>query len=413
MSPKLAQLLLISLASALAACGGEQNPSSSSQGALRIVTPNLPPAYVGDSYSAQIRGEGGVRPHTFKLEGTLPKGITFTNGTFSGTPQEKGNFEITAFIEDAALSRNFQKLTLTVLDPLPPKVVLALPQSETGDPFLMAVRLEGRETRAFHAQFVLKDLKAAMETFRAAEGLLYVARYDAEKGVLDLDAAWVTPRKDLEAFRLSLTPTKALRPLQQMAGSYKTAFYDKSGKLFAQADSFAREPSQGQYGFETLLLIAQNWGKKLQPAEPKQEQPPGTQQSPPAEAKPAEAQTTQPAQPQEEQAGGEQPQNPEPKAQEPKAPEGQNPAPATPAKPAPAPQTLPGDLNKDNVVDAKDLEVLRASYAWKSVGNPTAQATDKKETSPAQPKPAQTTPPQPPQPPQDEGNPDEEGGSSP
>lgn len=401
LAPKLAKLLLISLASALVACGGDQNSPSSSQGALRIVTPNLPPAYVGDSYSAQLRGEGGVRPHTFKLEGTLPKGITFTNGTFSGTPQEKGNFEITAFIEDASLSRNFQKLTLSVLDPLPPKVALSLPQSETGDPFLMAVRLEGRETRAFHAQFVLKDLKAATETFKAAEGLLYVLRYDAEKGLLDLDAAWVTPRKDLEAFRLSLTPAKALRPLQQMAGSYKTAFYDKNGKLFTQADSFTREPSQGQYGFETLLLIAQNWGKKLQSAEPKQEQAPTAQQTPPAEARSTE---DQPAQ-QEGQPGSEQAQNPQPKTQEPKAPEGNT----SPAQPAPTPQTLPGDLNKDNVVDAKDLEALRASYAWKSVGNPAAKP-DKKETPPAQPKPGETAPPQPPQ---DEGNPDEEGGSNP
>jgi len=338
MSPKLARWLL-TLASALVACGGNQNTPSSPQGALRIVTPGLPPAYVGEAYSAQIRGEGGLRPHSFKLEGTLPKGLTFTNGTFSGTPQEKGRFEITAFIEDAALSRNFQKLTLTVSDPPPPKVVLALPQSETGDPFLMTVRLEEREVRAFHAQFALKDLKADMESFRAAEGLLYVARYDAEGGLLDLDAAWVTPRKDLEAFRLRLIPAKALRPLQQMAGKHKTAFYDKNGKAFAQADAFTREPSQGQYGFETLLLIAQNWGKKLQP-------------------------------------------------------EGQSPAPDKPT-----PQTLPGDLNKDGAVDAKDLELLRASYAWKSVGNPTAQ-----------PKPTQSTPPQPPQ---DEGNPDGEGSSSP
>lgn len=406
LAPKLAKLSLISLALTLAACGGDQNTPSSSQGALRIVTPNLPPAYVGDSYSAQLRGEGGVRPYTFKLEGTLPKGITFTNGTFSGTPQEKGNFEITAFIEDASLSRNFQKLTLSVSDPLPPKVVLALPQSETGDPFLMSVRLEGRESRAFHAQFVLKDLKASMDTLKVAEGLLYVVRYNAEKGVLDMDAVWITPRKDLEAFRLSLTPAKTLRPLQQMAGSYKTAFYDKNGKLFAQADAFAREPSQGQYDFETLLLIAQNWGKKLQSAEPKQEP------APPAENKAAEGQPAQPPQAQE-QAGEGQPQNPAPKAEEPKT-EGQNPSKPAEGQPAPTPQVLPGDLNKDNVVDAKDLEVLRASYAWKSVGNPAAQPkpaqpnqpTDGKENPPAQP-----TSPQPPQPPQDEGNPEDEGGN--
>ncbi|RIH83100.1 hypothetical protein Mrose_03171 [Calidithermus roseus] len=61
------------------------------------------------------------------------------------------------------------------------------------------------------------------------------------------------------------------------------------------------------------------------------------------------------------------------------------------------------------MVDAKDLEALRASYAWKSVGNPAAKP-DKKETPPAQPKPGETAPPQPPQ---DEGNPDEEGGSNP
>lgn len=431
-APKLAKLVLTSLALTLAACGGDEKNPSGPQGALRIVTTSLPPAYVGEAYLAQLRSEGGLRPHTFKLEGNLPRGLTFNNGAFTGTPQEKGSFEFTAFLEDASLSRNFQKFTLTVTDPPPPKVNLALPQSETAEPFLMTVRLEGRESRAFQAQFVFKDLKAALDTLKAADGLIYVARYNAEKGILDVDAAWITPRKDTEALRLSLTPAKPLRPLQQMAGNIKTAFYDKDGKRFAQADTFPRDPSQGQYDFETLLLIAQNWGKKAQPAENKQGESPNTQPNPPANAQPAppaegKPGETQPAQPPQGQTGGEQGQNPAPKPEEPKT-EGQTPAPAKPAEgqpaPAPAPQALPGDLNKDNVVDAKDLEALRASYAWKSVGapaappktnqpNPSNPPADKKETTPppAEPKkeeaapqqpPAPTPPPAPEQPPQDE-----------
>jgi len=452
---------LLGLLLVLAACGTDQGGSKQP---LNINT-SLPPAYVGDPYNATFTADGGVQPYTFKLEGSLPKGITFNRTGLSGIPQEKGSYKLRLIIEDANLSKTFKDLTLTVSDPPPPRLTLVQPQSEVSQPFILLLRLEGRESRGFQAQIPLKDFKPVLESLQAQPGVFYVARYNPEREVIDLDVAFAQPKRDLEVLRLTLSPTKALRPALQP----RVAYYDKEAKPFPGNPSFERVASEGKYTYADLFTLAQNFGKKAaQPAAPQTpstQAPQPTNPTPPAANPPTQtAPATTPPAPQTP------PANPQPGTPPPAQDQGQNQPPATapstspkpneqaqpaqqpatatpptetgqaaqtqqnapaqpnpnqqptppsqtqpgqtppqqPAQPAPQPTPktgLPGDFNEDGVVDQKDLDLLRSSYRWSSVGNPTPT------NSPAQPQQPGQTPANPPAQPGD-GNPGGQSNSS-
>ncbi|WP_276953654.1 Ig domain-containing protein, partial [Allomeiothermus silvanus] len=317
---------LLGLLLVLAACGTDQGGSKQP---LNINT-SLPPAYVGDPYNATFTADGGVQPYTFKLEGSLPKGITFNRTGLSGIPQEKGSYKLRLIIEDANLSKTFKDLTLTVSDPPPPRLTLVQPQSEVSQPFILLLRLEGRESRGFQAQISLKDFKPVLESLQAQPGVFYVARYNPEREVIDLDVAFAQPKRDLEVLRLTLSPTKALRPALQP----RVAYYDKEAKPFPGNPSFERIPSEGTYTYADLMTLAQNFGKKAaQPAAPQTpstQAPQPTNPTPPAANPPTQtAPATTPPAPQTP------PANPQPGTTPPAQDQGQNQPPAT------APSTSP------------------------------------------------------------------------
>ncbi|WP_233498296.1 putative Ig domain-containing protein [Meiothermus sp. QL-1] len=303
----------------LMACGSD-NQSNQSRQPLRL-TVRFDPGYLDEPYSTTLTADGGVRPYRFTLEGNLPKGLTYSNGRVSGTPQEKGSFELLVSVEDANLSVRTQKVTLVIGDTPPPRLDQVFPLAEVTDPFPYLLRVREREARGFQAQLPLRGLKPDLESFRADGSVLYVLRYDEARGVLDIDAAFTTPRRDFEAFRVTLAPLpeQRVRPEQSFREA-RVAFYDRNGKLAANAPAIERTPSEGRYRYSDLEALARNWGRRLQAPNPPQTAP----EQPP-------------------QAGGQ-----------------------------PAPARLEGDLNGDGVVDTKDLEALRASYAWASVGAPSS-----------------------------------------
>lgn len=383
---------LVFLGILLAACGSDSQNNRSRQ-PLRL-TLRFEMGYVDEPYSTTLTADGGVRPYRFTLEGSLPKGLIYSNGRISGTPQEKGSFELTVSVEDANLSNRTQKLTLVIGETPPPRLEQVFPLAEVSDPFPYLFRVRDREARGFQAQIPLKGLKLAIGSFKADTSVLYVLRYDEEKGLVDIDAAFTSPRKDLEAFRFTATPLpdKKVRPDLSFRGT-RVAFYDKNGKLAGNAQTIQRTTSQGKYMYSDLEAIARNWGRRLNPSTPtppsqsppqgqakEQESPtaPATagtiqdnpEAAPPSEeAAPGPAQPTQPGQAQPPQPGQAQPPQNEP------APPAR-PATAPQGSPVPAPtQRLEGDLNGDGVVDQKDLDLLRASYAWASVGAPTTNPT--------------------------------------
>jgi hypothetical protein len=76
---------------------------------------SLPAATVGAPYSAvEMTATGGAAPYFYDLSGALPAGMTFVNGTFSGTPTQSGNFPVTVTATDMNGRSGTQSLTLTV-----------------------------------------------------------------------------------------------------------------------------------------------------------------------------------------------------------------------------------------------------------------------------------------------------------
>lgn len=217
---------------------------------LRLTSTSLPPAYLGESYSAAFSAEGGVRPYTFSLEGRLPQGLTFQGGRLSGVPKEKGQFPLTLTLEDGAKNSRVQKLTLNVSDPPPPRLTLVAPPAQVEGPFLLLGRVEVRETVGFQLELPLPDLEPDLTSFRGASPA-YLLDYDPASGLLRLDMAFAKPVKDGEVFRLLLTPKKPLTPRL----SPRVVFYDKEGKLLGQALPRGKP-------FADLLSLAQGWGKE-------------------------------------------------------------------------------------------------------------------------------------------------------
>ena len=368
---------LVFLGILLAACGSDSQNNQSRQ-PLRL-TLRFEMGYVDEPYNTTLTADGGVRPYRFTLEGSLPKGLIYSNGRISGTPQEKGSFELMVSVEDANLSNRTQKVTLVIGETPPPRLDQVFPLAEVSDPFPYLFRVRDREARGFQAQIPLKDLKLALDSFKADSSVLYVLRYDEEKGLVDIDAVFTRPRKDLEAFRFTAIPLpeKKVRPDLSFRGT-RVAFYDKNGKLAGNAQAIERTTSQGKYKYSDLEAIARNWGRRLNPSTPtpqakEQESPTapattGTTQDNPQAAPPSEEAAPGPAHPtQPGQAHPPQPGQAQPPQNEPAPPA--SPATAPQGSPVPAPtQRLEGDLNGDGVVDQKDLDLLRASYAWASVG---------------------------------------------
>ncbi|SDF16537.1 hypothetical protein SAMN04488243_1295 [Thermus arciformis] len=235
------------LALLLAACGAQDVGTVDP---LRLTATGLPPAYLGEPYSASLAAEGGVRPYRFSLDGKLPEGLAFQGGRISGVPKEKGSFPLVLTVEDAAKNSRAQKLTLTVSDPPPPRLALVLPPAQVEGPFLLLARVEGREAVGFQLEVRLADLEPDPASLKALSPA-HLLDYDPATGLLRLDMAFAKPVKDQEAFRLLLTPKKPLTPRL----SPQVVFYDKEGKPLGQPLSRGKP-------FSSLLELAQNWGKE-------------------------------------------------------------------------------------------------------------------------------------------------------
>lgn len=399
--PKWGRLVLIvglfSLGILLASCGAN-NPNDQNRQPLRLMV-RLEPGFVDEAYSATLTAQGGIRPYRFNLEGRLPQGLVFNNGRISGTPQERGAFELIVSVEDANLSSRTQRVTLSIGETPPPRLDQVFPLAEVSDPFPYLFRVRDREARGFQAQIPLRDLR--MDNFRADSSLLYVLRYDQERGLVDIDAVFTSPRRDLEAFRFIATPLaeRRVRPETSFRGT-RVAFYDRHGRLAGNAQAIERVPTEGRYRFSDLEAIARNWGRRLTPAPPSTATPPAAQAAaantsrPPADNPPqgqsgkqaspptptSENQSSPPGTQQDNASTS--PATPPSAAAAPSPTQPLQPGQAQPlqpgqvqttplAQPAPAPATgterLEGDLNSDGVVDQKDLELLRSSYAWASV----------------------------------------------
>ena len=101
------------LALLLAACGAQDVGAGLDP--LRLTATSLPPAYLGEPYSASLAAEGGVRPYSFTLDGKLPEGLSFQWWRLFGVPKEKGSFPLLLTVEDAAKNSRAKRITLSLI----------------------------------------------------------------------------------------------------------------------------------------------------------------------------------------------------------------------------------------------------------------------------------------------------------
>jgi hypothetical protein len=97
--------LIILLGLATTACSTLNAGSAGTANPVQqiVISGSLPPATVGDSYSAVITVSGGTAPYSFATRaGQLPAGLSLnsTTGSISGTPKVPGSYPITISVAD-------------------------------------------------------------------------------------------------------------------------------------------------------------------------------------------------------------------------------------------------------------------------------------------------------------------------
>jgi hypothetical protein len=89
---------------------------------LAVKTPNLPKAFLHESYNFKLLATGGILPLRWTLsDGTLPAGIGLAaDGVLSGTPSQSGRFPLKLTVTDSGKPgyERHQDFVLQVVSPL-------------------------------------------------------------------------------------------------------------------------------------------------------------------------------------------------------------------------------------------------------------------------------------------------------
>jgi hypothetical protein len=80
-----------------------------------LVTESLPYAVVGVAYNATVEARGGGGSTTLALEGTVPAGLSFSAGVFSGVPTAAGTSSVTVTASDVRDARSSRTYSLEVV----------------------------------------------------------------------------------------------------------------------------------------------------------------------------------------------------------------------------------------------------------------------------------------------------------
>ncbi len=281
---RLAQLrsiaLLLSVGLMVSACGTSSTTSQTLANPLRLVkVPGSSPAYLGEPYFFELVADGGVRAYRYTIDGTLPDGIKFESGRFSGTPTKLGTYEFYVLVQDANINSRTQKVTLTVGAVRPPSQNEQFPLSEEENPFKYRLSLADREVTGFRAQLSLANVTLDEKTFAVPKDFLYLYRLNPENGLFDIDAVAIKPLRDLTIMDMTLTPKGKVR----LEPRKKIRFLDKEYAPFVGGETLARVPNGGRYTYQDLIKIAKNWGKTYNINPPK---PVTQEESPALETKP-------------------------------------------------------------------------------------------------------------------------------
>lgn len=79
------------------------------------VTSSLPGGTIGTAYSQTLQAQQGVATYSYSLRsGTLPTGVTLTNGQLTGTPTTCGDYSFTLRVTDSQTQATFADRAFTV-----------------------------------------------------------------------------------------------------------------------------------------------------------------------------------------------------------------------------------------------------------------------------------------------------------
>ena len=109
-------------------------------------TSPLPNGTIGAAYSQNISAAGGLAPYSFSvITGTLPAGLTLTNGTLSGTPTtavQNSNFTIRV-LDSSTPPQNFQRNFVLTINAALNVTTSSLPAGVTGAPYSQTLAAAG------------------------------------------------------------------------------------------------------------------------------------------------------------------------------------------------------------------------------------------------------------------------------
>lgn len=122
----------------------DSNTASATTGTLSITivaAPSISPASLpageeGVSYAPALTASGGTPGYTWSQTGALPSGVSFANGSFSGTPGPgtAGNYSITVQVTDSAGGTGSQGYNIVIVPP-PSITTASLPSGEATVPY--------------------------------------------------------------------------------------------------------------------------------------------------------------------------------------------------------------------------------------------------------------------------------------
>lgn len=82
--------------------------------ALRMGNPGTQQPVVGRSFSLSLQPSGGDGAYTWTESGTMPPGLSFSDGVISGAPSVAGNYQVTITVTDSEASPQSQSVTFAI-----------------------------------------------------------------------------------------------------------------------------------------------------------------------------------------------------------------------------------------------------------------------------------------------------------
>ena len=128
---------------------------------VRISTSSIPEGKDGESYSFTFEAtsadaeEGDIL--TWNCDSPLPAGMTFEDGSLTGTPSEAGSFNI--LIEATVGSKTSRQWYTLVIKPVPPVITTeSLPSAKVGEIYSAALSATGTKPITWSADVLPEGL---------------------------------------------------------------------------------------------------------------------------------------------------------------------------------------------------------------------------------------------------------------